>query len=102
LLVVRALAKPFPLHLPPDLDPAALPRHVTAVQAQEIANRYFGPVASVTIRDAWGLAWREFSGRFVTDTHEFVAEARRRFDATPVHRRGKAPPARPMTEEVCT
>ncbi len=89
LLVVRALSQPVPLRLSPILEPAELPHFITAVQAQAIACHYFGPTASISIRDTWGLVWREFSGRYVTSSRDFIAEAKRRFDAAPVHRRGK-------------
>jgi hypothetical protein len=87
--VVRALSKPIPLHLPPDLDPDALPRFITAVQAQQVAARYCGEISAETIRDRWSLSWRLFNGRFVTDSRDFVTEMLRRFDSAPVRRRGK-------------
>jgi hypothetical protein len=85
----RPTAKPVPLHLPPEIDPDSLPRFSTALQLQEIAGRYYGPISSRTIRETWPLEWRMFNGRLVTATLDFVAEAQRRFDSAPIQQSGK-------------
>ncbi len=82
-------ANPIPLHLPPDIDLDSLPRHVTAIQGQEILSRYYGAISARTIRYNWPLQWRVFNGRKVTDTRNLIAEAERRFEAAPVAASGR-------------
>jgi hypothetical protein len=49
MLVVRLLLKPISLQLPPDLDAGgALPRYITAVQAQRISAPYCGEASANT------------------------------------------------------
>jgi hypothetical protein len=73
---------------PPEFDPLKLPRHCTRQQLAEIHRHYFGPLSPRTL-EAWDLSWRYVAGRAVCPTMEFVAEAQRRFDASPVIRGGR-------------
>jgi hypothetical protein len=80
----RPQIRPTPLDLPPDLNLDVLPRWCTALQLSMICTYYFGPIAPRTIREAWALQWHEFNGRWISDTRECVAEARRQFKAAAI------------------
>ena len=84
----RPQTNPQELVLPPEIDPNKLPRHSTRPQLAQIHQRYYGPLSPRTL-EAWNLPWRDVGGRAVCPTMDFLAEAQRRFDASPVIRGGR-------------
>lgn len=85
----RIPSPPLVLTLPAKLDPDALPRFVTRRQMEQIHRQYFGPVSARTIQ-AWPLTWRIVNGHAVGAIEDFLAEARRRFEAAPLRPRSSA------------
>jgi hypothetical protein len=84
----RPVTQPDPLILLEEPDPATLPRHTDRRQMACIHTKYFGPISPRSL-EVWPLDWRMVNGRLVGDTREFLAEAKRRFDAAPVIRGGR-------------
>lgn len=69
--------------LPPDPDPARLPRVGTRKQLAEIHAHYFGPISPRTL-EAVPLPYRIVSGTACYDVAAFLKWAQARFDAAPL------------------
>jgi hypothetical protein len=78
------------LDLPPEPDPDRMPiMHGDKRQLAEIHNRYFGPLSPRSL-ERWPLSWRKYNGRNISSIPEFIAEAKRRFEAAPLIRGGSS------------
>lgn len=58
-------------------------------QLAEIHRRYWGPLAPRSL-ERWPLTWKLSNGRAVAAVAEFIAEAERRFNASPAIRGGSS------------
>ena len=74
---------------PAQPDPERLPRYADRRLLAEIHSYYFGPQSHRTLEKNWPLEWRIVNGRAVAEVRAFLAEAQRRFDASPVIRGGR-------------
>ena len=81
-----------PLHLPPEPDVAKMPRYGDRKLLARIHRQYYGPISPRTL-EKWRLRWRICNGRAVGSVAEFLAEAQRRFDASPTVMSGHGHPA---------
>lgn len=69
--------------LPPDPDPARLPRVGTRLQLAHIHNHYYGPISPRTLEVA-PIPYRLVNGVAVYDVPKFLVWAQARFDAAPL------------------
>ena len=69
--------------LPPDPDPARLPRVGTRQQLAHMHNHYYGPISPRTLEVA-PIPYRLVSGQAVYEVAKFLAWAQARFDAAPL------------------
>lgn len=80
----RSISRPIPLILPAEPDPDRMPiRYGDRNQLAEIHRRYWGPLAPRSL-ERWGLPWKISNGRAVSSVRAFIAEAEKRFDASPL------------------
>ena len=89
----RPMSNPEQLNLPPEPDPAKLPRYGDRRFLARLHCHYYGHQSPRTL-EAWPLPWRIVNGRAVTEVRAFLAEAQRRFDAAPVIMGGRRNPTR--------
>lgn len=71
------------LALPTEPDASRMPRRVTSPQGAQIVAYYYGPISARTIRERWGLTWREFNGKATVATRDLLAKAQEKFDEAP-------------------
>jgi hypothetical protein len=69
--------------LPPEPDPAKLPRYGERKLLARIHRQYYGPMSDRTL-EKWPLDWRQSNGHAVAEVRAFLVEAQKRFDAAPV------------------